>query len=334
MKNLSIFLLVVALSSVAIGQVDLDSGLVGYYPLDERGDIFASNMATGTNIMPDGELLNDPEWVDGISGSALLFSNKSTGHVEFGTYDPSADTDALSLSVWIYWDGLDGGWHSICGKRDGWDPPLIMWSLCLDMNNGGIQFETNTSNGKIFIISPAPPVGAWCHVALTFDGYWAQMYMDGEMVVEGEMTFGAAREAGFHLGCGTTGGGDCFSGIIDEFRVYNRMLNEAEVLELSKIPVSVEPRNQNVISDYVLRQNYPNPFNPTTTIAYDLKASGKVRLSVYDLMGKEVAVLVDGIQSAGNHKVRFDGSNLPSGIYFYQLQSGSFTETKKLVLLR
>jgi hypothetical protein len=334
MKNLSIFLLVVALSSTAIGQVDLNSGLVGYYSLDNAGDTIAVNLATGTDIMPDGQILNDPEWVDGISGSALRFSNAGTAHVEFGTYDPSADTDELSISVWINWAGLDGGWHSICGKRDGWDPPLIMWSLCLDMNNGGIQFETNTPGGKIYIISPAPPVDEWCHVALIFDGYWAQMFMDGDMVVEGEMTFGEAREAGFHLGCGTTGGVDCFSGILDEFRVYNRMLNEAEVLELSKIPTSVEQRNQNVISDYVLHQNYPNPFNPATNISYALKSNGKVRLSVYDVMGREVAVLVDGIQSAGNHEVQFSGANLTSGIYFYKLQTAAQVITRKMTLVK
>jgi len=108
---------------------------------------------------------------------------------------------------------------------------------------------------------------------------------------------------------------------LDNVRLFNSKVGAVE-------------RESITLTDFTLLQNYPNPFNPTTTIAYDLKASGKARLSVYDLTGKEVAVLVDGILSAGNHKVRFDGSNLPSGIYFYQLQYGSFTETKKLVLLR
>jgi len=104
--------------------------------------------------------------------------------------------------------------------------------------------------------------------------------------------------------------------------------------DVSSAYTSIRQHENQLPNQFKLSQNYPNPFNPATTIAYDLKASGKVRLSVYNLTGKEVAVLVDGIQSAGNHEVRFDGSNLPSGVYFYQMQYGSFTATKKLVLLR
>jgi hypothetical protein len=332
MKSLTIFLLVFALSSTVISQVDLNSGLVGYYSLDNTGDIVAVNLATGTDIMPDGQILNDPEWVEGISGSALRFSNSGTAHVEFGTYDPSAATDELSVSVWINWAGLDGGWHSICGKRDGWDPSLIMWSLCLDQISGGIQFETNTSSGKIFIISPAPPVDEWCHVALIFDGYWAEMYMDGEIVIDGEMTFGEAREASFHLGCGTTGGVDCFSGILDEFRVYNRMLNEAEVLELSKVPTSVEQRNKNFISDYVLYQNFPNPFNPNTMIGFSLAKPANVTLNIYNISGQEIETLANGFYASGGHEVQWMANGLPSGIYFYILQAGAHSEMKKMIL--
>ena len=87
-------------------------------------------------------------------------------------------------------------------------------------------------------------------------------------------------------------------------------------------------------AEFRLEQNYPNPFNPTTTIAYALQVKGKVRLSVYDLMGKEVAVLVDGIQSAGNHEVRFSGENLTSGVYYCKLQAAEQVITRKMMLLK
>ena len=86
--------------------------------------------------------------------------------------------------------------------------------------------------------------------------------------------------------------------------------------------------------DYELAQNYPNPFNPTTTIDYALRVNGKVRLSVYDLMGKEVALLVDGIQSAGNHEVQFSGANLTSGVYFYKLRADDQVITRKMILVK
>ena len=332
MKQVSILLLVCAFSGAAISQVDLNSGLVGYYSLDNTGDSVAINLATGTDIMPEGEILNDPEWVEGVSGSALQFSNAATGHVEFGSYDPSAETDELSVSVWMNWAGLDGGWHSVCGKRDDWDPSMIMWDICLDQITGGIQFETNTPGGKIFIISPPPPVDEWCHVALIFDGYWAELYMDGEIEVDGEMTFGEAREASFHLGCGTTGGVDCFSGILDEFRVYNRMLNEAEILELSKIPTSVGQRNQNVISDYVLHQNYPNPFNPNTTIGFSLSKPANVTLNICNISGQEIETLISGFYASGGHEVQWMAKGLASGIYLYILKAGEYYEMKKMIV--
>jgi hypothetical protein len=85
---------------------------------------------------------------------------------------------------------------------------------------------------------------------------------------------------------------------------------------------------------YQLHANWPNPFNPTTTITYDLKESGIVFLRVFDVLGREVAMLVEGDQNAGRHTVTFDGSSLSSGIYFYRLDAGSFTDTKKMILMK
>jgi hypothetical protein len=87
-------------------------------------------------------------------------------------------------------------------------------------------------------------------------------------------------------------------------------------------------------SKYTLSQNYPNPFNPSTSISYEIPASNFVSLKVYDMMGKEVANLVNGNQEAGFYTVKFDASKLASGIYFYKLQANDFTATKKLMLLK
>jgi len=85
---------------------------------------------------------------------------------------------------------------------------------------------------------------------------------------------------------------------------------------------------------FSLAQNYPNPFNPTTNISYTLQTSGKIRLSVYDILGREVAVLANENQIAGSHQVKFAASALGSGVYFYKLQSPSGVITKKMLLLK
>jgi parallel beta-helix repeat protein len=85
---------------------------------------------------------------------------------------------------------------------------------------------------------------------------------------------------------------------------------------------------------FVLGQNYPNPFNPSTVIRYQVPSNGSVELKVYDVLGKEVATLVNGIQSAGVYTCQFSAVNLPSGLYIYTLKAGSNIQTKKMLLLK
>lgn len=87
-------------------------------------------------------------------------------------------------------------------------------------------------------------------------------------------------------------------------------------------------------NNFLLSQNYPNPFNPNTNINYSISQTSFVTLKVYDLLGKEVAILVNEVKPIGNYETEFDGSNLSSGVYFYRMQAGSFSDTKKFILLR
>ena len=87
-----------------------------------------------------------------------------------------------------------------------------------------------------------------------------------------------------------------------------------------------------VPADFGLQQNYPNPFNPATAVRYSLERASRVRLSVYDRAGREVAVLAEGIQAAGEHTAVFSGANLASGVYFCRLETGEGVVTRKMVL--
>ncbi len=99
-------------------------------------------------------------------------------------------------------------------------------------------------------------------------------------------------------------------------------------------PKIVANPNSNEPIDYSLSQNYPNPFNPTTTISYSIKLAGEVTLKVYDMLGIEVANLVNERQEAGTYSVEFNAPDLPSGMYVYRITSGNFVNTKKLILLK
>jgi photosystem II stability/assembly factor-like uncharacterized protein len=93
-----------------------------------------------------------------------------------------------------------------------------------------------------------------------------------------------------------------------------------------------EPKE--IFNYYILAQNYPNPFNPSTTINYSIKDAGLVSLKVFDILGREVAVLVNDNKEAGYHSVEFNASNLPSGIFIYTLQVNGYTNSKKMLLLK
>jgi len=98
--------------------------------------------------------------------------------------------------------------------------------------------------------------------------------------------------------------------------------------------LSIDTQMPEIPIEFSLSQNYPNPFNPSTRINYTIPLGTKVRLAVYDLLGKEVAVLVDSYKEAGSYTVEFNGTNLPTGVYFYNLQAGKHNSTKKLMLTK
>jgi hypothetical protein len=98
--------------------------------------------------------------------------------------------------------------------------------------------------------------------------------------------------------------------------------------------IGIRELNQNVPADYKLFQNYPNPFNPSTKISLKIIKSGLVTLKIYDICGREITTILNERKSPGLYEVSFDGSDLPSGIYFYKLIINNFTDTKKMILVK
>jgi len=122
---------------------------------------------------------------------------------------------------------------------------------------------------------------------------------------------------------------------VDIYERESEASNEVSADVIAKIgKESAEDKQQGKAYEYSLGQNYPNPFNPITTISFSLKEAGLVQIRVYDILGNEVAALVNENQEAGNYSAKFNASRLPSGIYFYRITSGNYTATKKLILLK
>lgn len=129
---------------------------------------------------------------------------------------------------------------------------------------------------------------------------------------------------------GTEGTAPFFNGKIDDVSLYNYIPNRF-------IPDSVHTRSDppaDIPRKVQLQPNYPNPFNPTTRITYELPRASEVQLTVYNIAGRKVATLVDGRRRAGTHAVTFDGQNLASGLYIYRLQTGNYSLSRKMLLVK
>lgn len=106
------------------------------------------------------------------------------------------------------------------------------------------------------------------------------------------------------------------------------------IIKMTGTPLSISSNSSEIPDAYKLHQNYPNPFNPITTIDFSLPRSGNILISIYDVNGKEVVQLVNEFLHAGNHHVYFDASELSSGLYLYKIVTNSFSDVKKMILLK
>ena len=148
------------------------------------------------------------------------------------------------------------------------------------------------------------------------------------------------EKIGFVNGSGTTSEINNYSFIDDKLLTQNAFYRLKQIDFDGTFSYSNEIEvDVNAPLKFSLEQNYPNPFNPSTVIKYQVPVAGLVSLKVYDILGNEVAILVDEYRNAGSYEIEFNvGRNsspaIASGIYFYKIQAGDFVETKKMILLK
>ena len=106
------------------------------------------------------------------------------------------------------------------------------------------------------------------------------------------------------------------------------------VAAVTRDPANLPAGKETIPTEYALKQNYPNPFNPSTTIQFSIPQTEYVTLKVYNLLGQEVAKLASKEFNAGNYTYNWDASDMAGGIYFYQLEAGTYFETRKMVLIK
>jgi hypothetical protein len=208
-------------------------------------------------------------------------------------------------------------------------PGLYKWSSAVTVSSAGVTISGNANNIWIFQIAQDLTIANGANVTLSGGALASNIFWQ----VAGNVSLGTTAAMQGIILCKT------LIAINTGATLNGRALAQTAVtLDANTItqPATLTAvKNSSSISrEFVLFQNYPNPFNPITIISYQIPVSGKVSLKVFNVLGNEVAELVNGVQSAGKFNIIFDGSKFSSGVYFYQLMDGPFMETKKLVLLK
>jgi hypothetical protein len=177
---------------------------------------------------------------------------------------------------------------------------------------------------------------AWHVYRFTLKGDQVNVYMDEKTTPVLTATAGASTNNYIKVGDTSTLGlfGALFDWLIWDLGGAYAPGQGTPIPTNLKGVTSVENYSSELPADYSLTQNYPNPFNPTTQISFSLVQPGYTTLTVYDVVGQVVAKLVDEELSSGTYKVDFNAVNLPSGVYFYQIKSGMFNQTKKMMLMK
>ena len=215
-------------------------------------------------------------------------------------------TDAVSGITEITFDGTDLGGGL----------PVELVSFYADVNDGIITLNWRTS-------TEVNNYG--------FDVERASFREDGTTPVQGWETLG------FIEGHGNSNSPKEYS-FIDTDKLSEAIHYRLKQIETDgsfeySEAITVDP-SADIPTDYALKQNYPNPFNPSTTITYQIPKDGFVTLKVYDVLGREVATLVNKTKQAGKYSVEFSSNQLSSGTYFYRLTSGDFTEINKMLMIK
>ncbi len=212
------------IDDIRVGRPSTPIGLVAHYALENDATDSSGNGH-------DGTVVGTPVYIAGPAGlgTGLEFDGTGGQYVDLGTLDPSLMTGRLSVSLWAKWNGLTTFWQGLIGKRDSWARDNMMWQIEANQTTGVLNFQREGAG----IGAEALPQGEWAHVAATFDGTTAKLYINGEVKGQGTFSFGSDPTAAMQFGSSNAGGGNPFNGALDEVRLYDTALSDAGILTLA-----------------------------------------------------------------------------------------------------
>ena len=296
-----------------------------------------------------------------VARSAKEYATAASGDM---LYFPIAEADSFYVELA---NPLNYGFIRLIKKNNIWDidpsfrvnlqrstPRAIVWGPSCILENTTGHFRPRTYGGKrpysyswsVYRICPkqnsdailsssAYPCNTWINIGNTqgvsFGRYGGKFGFKLRVkVTDSSLPQQSSVSKPFQVKILSSADDKCPINITDAIAGKTKTESQKSLL----LVTSLSEVNESIPETYVLRQNFPNPFNPSTEILFDLPETTMVSLVVYDMLGREIARLVDNEVPAGWHRARFDAANLPSGVYLYRIQAGDFMDTGRMTLIK
>ena len=329
MRPINLLVAIIICLSNLYSQVNLDSGLVAYYPFTGNANDESGNDNHG---MVMGAVLTIDRF--GSDSVAYEFDGTSSYITIPNSQTLQSPSTELSQVAWIniY------SW-SLVGSQFG---PILMKS-----NSGTNAFQYRLSVGSYGIntainnwlnavtISDTLNFNEWYMIVSTLEDDTVKAYVNGVYIGESTLTGPINPDnRPLEIGRDVPGLTEFFHGKIDDVRIYNRTLTDSEIQELYETTTYLDKTIPQKINQYQLSQNYPNPFNPSTTIEFALPHSAFVILKIYNILGEEVTTLVSEKLFSGTYKYEWNAGDLASGVYYYRVGFDEHFIIKKALLLK
>ena len=284
--------------------------------------------------------------VRGASPAEDRFGNPDRAYYFNGSFDyievlNAADLnfqEAVSVCLWMKPEELFENRESYPISHGSWEN---RWKISI-IPNGKVRWTVKTDQGVMDLDSQTLlQEEVYVHAAGVYDGSNFDIYINGALDNHTAHS-GKILTTSIDLTIGQVlpnNQGYNFKGILDDIRIYNYALTAQEIFNVYQDQTSNVGMNEtNTIKETCLYPNYPNPFNASTTIQYQLKHEGHVRIVIYNVVGQLILTLADEKQAAGLHSIQWDGKGrhgypVPSGIYFYRIHFGDFEQNRKLLIL-
>jgi hypothetical protein len=308
--------------------IEQNGALVAYYPfngnaLDATGHGH-DGAVNGAQLVPDRAGNPNSAYAFNGSTSAIVVPNDSA--LDF--------QKALTVNLWLVMKGSYTTREQYVISHGNWQD---RWKLSISPGTNKLRLTFKNTQGLIRDLDAETPLelDTLYNVTGVYDGGEMELYLNG--VLDAFTPFsGSINSTTTALTMGQDLPGDNnynFNGILDDIRLYDYGLSLKAITALAI--TGIDGRGERGVPwTTALEQNYPNPFNPTTVIRGQWTEDSRIRLVVYDLLGREVAVLADGRYPAGKYAFTFDGMDLASGVYFYRLTTGMYSAVRKMVLVR